>query len=145
MNGTLLDTNVVSELMRKSPHPVVIRWLDSSDISQFWIAAFTITELERGILLLNDLERATQLRTRVNKLIEQLFEDRVIVFDRRAAIQTARYQFDSTFHPNHHLADSIIAGSAISHGLRVATRNEKDFNDELIEIVNPWKFASYSS
>ena len=139
MTGALLDTNVVSELMRKNPNPRVLDWLDTREVAHLWIASITITEIERGILRLGETDRAVALQSHFGQLLDKLFQDRVIAFDRECAENTARYLVrSSNLHPTHHLADSIIAGCAITLSLEVATRNVSDFNSQLVRVVNPW-------
>jgi len=141
VSGYILDTNVVSELMRKTPDSNVLVWLDSVDTPNLWITTITITEINRGILLLNVPERVDELSRRFERLLYTLFRGRVLSLDEGCAYQTAEYLVRSEIrlNPRHHLADAIIAGSAIFHRLGVATRNVADFDSGLVKVVDPWK------
>lgn len=141
MRGVILDTNVISELMRRKPEPRVLAWLDTFAVSDLWMTSISITEIERGILRLKDRERGAVLRTQFARITGELFAQRVLSFDRQCAEATATYMAEAGLESKHHLADGIIAGTAIVHRLDVATRNTSDFNPQLVCVVDPWKFA----
>jgi predicted nucleic acid-binding protein len=105
------------------------------------MTSISITEIERGILRLKDRERGAVLRTQFARITGELFAQRVLSFDRQCAEATATYMAEAGLESKHHLADGIIAGTAIVHRLDVATRNTSDFNPQLVCVVDPWKFA----
>lgn len=139
----LLDTNVVSELMKPIPHSDVLAWGDAELESDLFICTITRAEIELGIALLPDGRRKREIATSAQLMFEQ-FSGRCLVFGEMAAIQYARLvaQRRRIGRPIQ-IEDAQIASIALAHGLRLATRNVKDF-DEIagLETVNPWLVES---
>jgi predicted nucleic acid-binding protein len=133
----LLDTNVVSELRRpRRTNPKVAAWVDSVPPGEMFLSGITILELETGVLLLGrrDLSQA--------RLIQQWIEDRVLTAfaDRILAVDTAVARRCAILHvpdPRPY-RDSLIAATALVHGLIVATRNRADFEPMAVSVLNPW-------
>jgi predicted nucleic acid-binding protein len=139
--GFLLDTNVLSELMRPAPHPQVLAWFAQQAASPMWTSAITQAELLCGVALLPDGARRAQLAT----LAEQLFSldfapGRVLPFDDQAAAHYAllRAQRQRAGLPIT-TEDAQIAAIALAAQLPLVTRNTKDFVQiEGLELINPW-------
>ena len=135
----ILDTNVVSELMRDSPQLEVIEWADDHLASELFITAITEAEIRAGIAFLPDGRRRRDLAAAAEHAFNVLFYERILAFNSEstrvyamiAASRRARGR------PISH-ADCQIAAIARSHGAQIATRNVNDFTDCGIEIVNPW-------
>lgn len=136
----MLDTNVVSELMRASPAPVVVEWLDRQPASEVWLTAMTAAELLAGIATLPDGVRKQQLASRVTTLLTEVFASRILPFDvsaaaAYAAVVAARRAAGTPIGT----ADAIIAATCLAVGTaRLATRNTADFTGIGLELVNPW-------
>lgn len=135
----LLDTNILSELMRPSPFPAVVEWLDAQPAEQLFISSVTQAEIELGLALLPDGKRKSEL-CKAAKEIFALFDDRNLPFDETAAheyalIVSARSKAGRPVS----VEDAQIAAIARSNKLRLVTRNSKDFEmiDGLI-VINPW-------
>ncbi len=134
----LLDTNVVSELRRpRRTNPNVAAWADSVPPGDMFLSSVTILELETGALLLARRD-GTQ-----GRLIQQWIEDRVLpaFADRILAVDTAVARRCASLHvpdPRPY-RDSLIAATALVHGLIVATRNRADFEPLAVPILNPWE------
>ena len=133
----LLDTNVVSELRR--PHrtsPNVAAWADTVPASDMFLPSITILELETGALL---LERRDD---RQGRLIQQWIEDRILpAFTERilAAAATVARRFAALHVPDPRpFRDSLIAATALVHGLTVVARNRADFEPTAVAVLNPW-------
>jgi predicted nucleic acid-binding protein len=134
----LLDTNVVSEFRR--PHrtdPKVAAWADGVPPGEMFLSSITVLELETGALLLARRD-ASQ-----GRLIRQWIEDRVLTAfsDRILAVDTAVARRCAGFHvpdPRPY-RDSLIAATALIHGLIVATRNRADFEAMAVPVLNPWE------
>ncbi len=135
----LLDTNVLSELMKPTPEASVVHWMDDQLVETLYISAITRAEIELGIALLPDGRRKQQIVDAAQQMFAQ-FSGRCLVFGETAAIQYG--QLVATRSRDGRpitVEDAQIAAIALAGGLRLATRNEKDFADipELV-VVNPW-------
>jgi predicted nucleic acid-binding protein len=134
----VLDTNVISEALSRSPSPAVMGWLSKQDPSSLRITAVTVTELAYGIALLPDGARRDALATSWQCLRES-WADRVLdigVGEAEAAgvLLAARQRIGQTIT----LADALIAGVCVARGSALATRNVRDFADTPVSLVNPW-------
>ena len=135
----LLDTNVVSELMRHKPEPAVLAWLDAQEASAVYISVITEAELHYGVAILPEGRRRDRLAAELDTMLAEELGRRVLPFDRAAArsyasIGAAR---KAAGMPIGH-ADCQIAAIARTRGARVATRNDGDFGHCGIEVINPW-------
>lgn len=135
----ILDTNVVSELMRPEPSPAVVDWLDDQDATDLHLSAVTLAELLYGIARLTDGHRKQTLAIHVEAMVAEDLDHRVVAFDEAAAphygdIVTRRERAGRPIS----VADAQIAATCRSHGALLATRNTNDFTDTSIDLVNPW-------
>lgn len=135
----VLDTNVVSEMMRDAPNPEVLAWLDGRPTRELFLTAVTEAEVRAGIALLPEGRRRRGLTEAAEHAFGSLFAGRVLPFDSNAArsyadIAAARRAAGRSLSQ----ADGQIAAIARSHGMAVATRNVRDFENMGIELFNPW-------
>ena len=138
----VLDTNVVSELMRHHPHADVLAWLDDWPTRELFVTAVTEAEVRTGIALLPEGRRRRAIAAAADRAFGGLFAGRVLPFDSPAArayaeIAAARRAAGRPVSQ----ADGQIAAIARSRGMAVATRNIGDFDDIGIEIIDPWAGA----
>jgi predicted nucleic acid-binding protein len=135
----ILDTNVVSALMRPNDNPVVLAWLDKQPAVSIWTTAITILEIRFGLMLLPGRRRSALEQSFADYVREDL-QGRVLVFDTAAADAAASLaaayrkrgrQID--------FRDIQIAGIALARKASVATRNVKHFDDPTITVVDPWR------
>jgi toxin FitB len=136
----LLDTNVLSELMRPAPDPHVVRWLDSRPAGEVWICAVTIAEIRLGISRLSDGKRKALLFDLAEKMFKEDFPDRCLPFDCEAALEYAVI-VDRRNKQGRPIGveDAQIAAIAKTAELALTTRNIKDFSDiEGLRLINPW-------
>lgn len=136
----LLDTNVLSELMRQSPEPKVLQWLDSRPESEVWISAVTVAEIRLRIALLPEGKRKKLLASLAEAMFQDEFSDCCLPFDFSAAAEYASIVASRT-RRGHSISveDAQIAAIARTGGLTLATRNTKDFlGIEALLLVNPW-------
>ena len=136
----LLDTNVLSELMRPTPDPHVVRWLDARPAGEVWISAVTIAEIRLGILRLPAGQRKALLLDLAEQIFKEDFHDRCLPFDCEAAFEYAVIvdQRNRQGHPIS-VEDAQIAAIARTAELALTTRNTKDFSDiEGLTLLNPW-------
>ena len=137
MRGFLLDTNVVSEMMKSRPSPQVIAFL--AQPAELWLASLVVHELEFGLQLTTPGRRRERLRADISSLLTR-YSDRIIPIDRASAEWAARFRAEvvRSGRPTD-IVDILIAGTAKAHDLAVATRNVRDFEGLYVDLVNPWE------
>ena len=137
----LLDTNVVSEMMRPDPEPRVAEFLDAIDREGMGLSSVTIWEILNGIGQLDHGRRRLDITERFQGMLDDVFEERVFDWTTADAqscaliMETKRRRggpLDS------HLPDAMIAGTAARHGLTIVTSNEREFRNTGAKAVNPW-------
>ena len=135
----LIDTNVVSELMRSMPAPAVLDWFGRQEAAGLHLSAVGEAELRRGAVILPAGGRRDGLIAEINALVWDDFGHRVLPFDSAAAQDFAAIIADRRAAGRAiSLPDCQIAAIARSRGAAVATRNWKDFEGCGIKIVDPW-------
>lgn len=135
----VLDTNVVSEMLKETAHPGVFAWLDAQPPESVFTTAITQAEIKYGIAIMPDGKRKSLLLTAATLLFEEDFEGRVLPFDSTAADAYAAIaaQRRAAGQPIGE-ADAQIAAITQSRGGQVATRNVGDFANCGIDVINPW-------
>ena len=135
----LIDTNVVSELMRPTPARAVLDWFGAQDPSALHLSAVSEAELRRGVAVLPEGRRRDTLRAAVDAMVAEDFAGRVLSFDSAAAVAFAAIfaQRQAAGRPIS-FPDCQIAATARAHGGEVATRNVADFEGCEVTVVNPW-------
>ena len=135
----LLDTNVISELMRAEPAQMVMDWFGQHDASYLFISAVTEAELRTGVAILPDGQRRDRLQLAIDAMIDQDFQGRVLPFDSLAAKAYAEIaaQRRASGRPIAE-ADCQIAAIARATDAPIATRNVKDFDGCGVRVINPW-------
>jgi toxin FitB len=133
----LLDTNVISETRKlHRAHPSIRRWEQSVDARDTYLSVVTIFETEMGILQFEgkDKRQAQILRSWLHTRILPAFADRILPMDASIALVSARFHVPDPCS----LRDSLIAATALVHGMTVVTRNVGDFVPTGVPILNPW-------
>ncbi|PHR62206.1 MAG: VapC toxin family PIN domain ribonuclease [Robiginitomaculum sp.] len=139
----ILDTNVISELMRSTPDRHVLAWFASQKPSNLAITAIAIAEIQRGILRLPVGKRRANLSASFLEFVEEAFHGRILAFDASAAYiygEIASEREKSGF--NTDSVDLMISAIVKNHKASIATRNTKDFKDCGIKLINPWEDRS---
>ena len=140
----LLDTNVLSEMMRPNPEPRVAGFLDRIAGEGIGLAAITVWEILNGIGHLDPGQRREDLAERFQGILDDFFEDRILDWTAADARACARIMEEKRRRGeplDSHLPDAMLAGTAISNGLAIVTRNEREFRNTGAEVVNPWAEA----
>ncbi|ALM53363.1 type II toxin-antitoxin system VapC family toxin [Halomonas huangheensis] len=138
----VLDTNVLSELMRPAPNARVVEWLDDQDVLAVTISAITVAEILYGIERLTSGRRKRDFAAMAAAMFEEDFAGRILPFGSEAAVYYAEQVAASESTGRQvHMADAQIAAICIQHGAVLATRNIKDFETLSIETVNPWELG----
>jgi predicted nucleic acid-binding protein len=137
--GFLLDTNVVSELVRTIPHARVLAWIRRQRPTELFLAAVTLGEIVRGVVRLPTGSRRSRLEAWATESLPRQFAGRILAFDQQAAVIWGELMgtADRTGRPRA-AADPQIAATAIRHDLIVVTRNTGDFEDLTAALENPW-------
>ncbi len=138
----LLDTNVVSEMMRPHPEPRVARFLDGIANEGLHLSAITVWEILNGIGRLDREHRREDLTGRFRGLVNAVFAGRILDWSAADAAQCARIMEERRRRGeplDRQLPDAMVAGTAASHGLTIVTRNDRDFRNTGVATVNPWK------
>ncbi|MDE0088040.1 MAG: type II toxin-antitoxin system VapC family toxin [Candidatus Poribacteria bacterium] len=137
MNGFLLDTNVVSELTKNVPNSQVIAFLAAQN--DLWLSIIVLHELDFGLNLLPLGRRRDRISAALAAFVTE-YEDRILPVDRPEAEQAASLRAQARRSGRVlHLGDALIAGTAKTHNLAVATRNVADFDGLDVDVTNPWE------
>ena len=136
---TILDTNVLSALMRTPLDPPVVSWLDRQPAESIWITTITLFEARFGLALLPQGRRRRALEEAFAQLLESDLENRVLDFDAAAATSAASLAAErqKAGHPAE-MRDTQIAGITLARHATLATRNIRHFADLKVPVVNPW-------
>jgi len=135
----VLDTNVLSALMRHPADQKVIDWLDKQPRTSIWTTAITILEIRFGLQILPIGKRRTTLMQAFERLLEKI-ENRVAPFDTVAAQEAGDLM--SMHHKERRpgeLRDAMIAGIVLASHATLATRNTPHFKDLSVPVINPWE------
>jgi predicted nucleic acid-binding protein len=134
----LVDTCVISEMQRPTPSLAVLRWLRAVPDKDLRLSVLTLGELRKGAELLDPGARRTGLERWLDGLVER-FSDRILPIDQeiamRWAVITASGRRAGRARP---MIDTLLAATAVRHGLILATRNVADFEGTGAQILNPW-------
>jgi toxin FitB len=135
----VIDTNVLSALMREVPERPVIEWLDRQAAESIWITSITLFEARLGLALLPKGRRRKALESAFDKLLVEDLEGRVLDFDQPAAeaaaqLAAGRQRAGHTID----MRDTQIAGIVIARRAEFATRNIRHFSDLNVAVINPW-------
>jgi len=139
----ILDTNVLSAIMRSEPDASVARWLDEQPTESIWITSITLFEARLGIALLPRGKRQRTLESAFDQLLEVDLENRVLDFDGPAAAEAATLAAarQRAGRPVD-FRDTVIAGIAIARRAAIATRNVKHFHGLKVPVIDPWEGGS---
>ena len=138
----LLDSNVVSELIKGARHPAVANWVAKLPLEDLFFSAMGEAELLYGVAILPKGRRRKTLLANITGMLRDAFGDRILPFDRAAAYEYAdiaavRRAIGRPVAP----FDCQIAAIARSRGMAVATRNVRHFDDIGLDIIDPWTAA----
>ena len=132
----LIDTNVLSELVRKRPTASVLRWFDETPEDALHVSVLTLGEIRQGVERLPASQRKEKLRLWLEQALPARFQDRVLpvtvgVADRWGRLVAEAGRSVPAF-------DSLLAATALHHELRFVTRNVSDFSFPGLDVINPW-------
>jgi len=140
VSGYLLDTNVPSEFSRDRPEPRVVQWLKAQPVTTLFLSAVTIGEIRKGLVVLPQSRRRSDLETWFHTDLLVWFRNRILPVTHAVAdkwgVLDGQCQLRGT---PLNTADGMIAATAIEHGLTLVTRNVKDFAGLSVDLFNPWE------
>jgi predicted nucleic acid-binding protein len=136
----VLDTNVISALMRREPEEPVVRWLDGQPAASVWITAITVMEIRFGLLSMPHGRRRDALLKSFELMLKNMIEARIASFDADAGIHAAELmsQRKRAGRPAE-VRDTMIAGIVLANRATLATRNTQHFHDLPLTVINPWR------
>jgi len=136
----LLDTCVISEIIKPKPNKNVVSWLTNQDESELFLSVLTFGEIEKGIEKAPDKVRKKKLQLWVEEDLKQRFEGKIIPIDLEVSTQWGIIQgiAEKEGKPMPAL-DGLIAVSGLVNNCIVVTRNTSDMEQSKVELFNPWK------
>lgn len=135
----LLDTCLVSELVKREPNQKVVDWLDERDEQNLFLSVLTMGELQKGISKLPDSNRKETLQRWIEHDLTDRFAGRILSVNLGTVLAWGRLQGEAEQKGvTLPVMDSLIAATATAHGLTVITRNIKDLERCSAKVYNPW-------
>lgn len=135
----LLDTSVISELVKPAPDSHVIEWMKRVEETSLFLSVLTIGELEKGIAKLPVSSRRAKLETWVRSDLADRFRERLLAIDGTIAATWGKLAGEAeTRGEPLPVIDGLIAATGLAHDLTIATRNVEDFNRWGARCFNPW-------
>lgn len=136
----LLDTCLISELVKKEPNPGVVNWLDEQDEQTLFLSVLNLGELQKGISKLVDGTKKDELQAWIGLDLVERFTGRILDIDLETALCWGRFQGEAERAGEKlPVMDSLIAATAAAHGLIVVTRNVRDMERCGVRVCNPWE------
>ena len=135
----LLDTCLLSETRRKVPNQGVVNWLESVDEDRLFISVVTLTEIQKGIVKLDEGPRRQSFQTWLDKDLSARFKGRILGLSQEVALEWG-VLLGSNERKGEKLPliDSLLASTAIQYNLTLVTRNTSDFGRMPVRLINPW-------
>ena len=139
MSGFLLDTNIVSELVKRKPEPRVAAWIDSMDENLLHLSVLTFGEIRKGIASLRDTSRRVALEAWLDGDLTLRFADRILPITRTVADRWGRLAADAVAaRAPLPVIDGLLAATALDQSLTLVTRNTKDVGVTGVPLFDPW-------
>jgi len=135
----LLDTNVISALMRPTPDFAVLQWLDRQPAASIWTTTVTLLEIRYGLQSMPPGKKRDRMTVEFERKLAEDLQNRIAVFDLVAAEHAAELMAYRKRNGNQvEIRDCMIAGIALATRATIATRNVSHFSDLSTPVVNPW-------
>jgi predicted nucleic acid-binding protein len=139
VSGFLLDTNIVSELIKPKPEPRVTAWIDSTDETLLYLSVLTLGEIRKGIGLLRDAPRRVVLEAWLDSDLTLRFAERILPIDRAVADRWGRLTAEAAVAKSPlPVIDGLLAATALDQNLTLVTRNTKHIAVTGVPVFNPW-------
>ena len=136
----MLDTNVISELLKPKPEPKIVNWIEATDEDLMFLSVLTIGEIREGINLHPDSGRRAKLEGWLASDVRARFEDRILRVDDAVAERWGLLAAKAKIQKNYILpvVDGLLAATAQHHNLILVTRNVDDVAPTGVQLFNPW-------
>ena len=135
----ILDTNVISEIMKPNPDPTLLGWLEAQDPSQLATTTVCVAEITYGLARLEPGQRRSRLEASFSQLLDRGLAGRIFSFDLSAAAQYGPLVANRQRHGRPIEGfDGLICAIALANQAEIATRNSTDFTNSGVTILNPW-------
>jgi predicted nucleic acid-binding protein len=138
VSGFLLDTNIISELVKAKPEPRVADWIENIDESLLYLSVLTLGEIRKGITSLRDGARRVSLEAWLDRDLVLRFSDRIISIDLDVADRWGRIAGNAKKKPLP-VIDGLLAATALHYDLTLVTRNIADIAGSGFAVFNPWE------
>jgi predicted nucleic acid-binding protein len=138
VSGFLLDTNVISELVRRKTEPKVRAWVQATDENLLYLSVLTFGEIRKGIAALPDASRRVALEAWVDSDLSLRFANRILSIDQAVADRWGRLAAQAGGKSPLPVIDGLLAATALHHNLTLVTRNTKDVMATGVPLFNPW-------
>ena len=136
----VLDTNVISALMRKEPEKAIEKWLNAQPAASIWITSITIMEIRFGLQTMPRGRRQAALSNDFQIMLKNMIEGRVAPFDAAAGVHAAELMAHRKKEGRPmEIRDTMIAGIVLANRAMLATRNTPHFEDSQLSVINPWE------
>jgi predicted nucleic acid-binding protein len=143
VSGFLLDTNVISELVKAKPNPKVTAWIEATDETVLYLSVLTLGEIRKGIASLPGASRRIALEAWLDSDLVMRFADRIIAIDRDVAGRWGHLAAKAAaMNAALPVIDGLLAATALHHNLTLVTRNTDDVAVTGVPLFNPW-FAEH--
>jgi toxin FitB len=139
VSAFLLDTNVISELIKPRPEPKVTMWIDDTEEELLFLSVLTFGEIRKGVVLLPRSARRTSLEAWLSKELPLRFANRILGVDGEVADQWGHLSGLASAKGAHlGVIDGLLAATAIQHNLTFVTRDTRDVGATGVTLFNPW-------
>jgi len=139
VSGFLLDTNVISELVKPKPDPKVTKWIDATDEGLLCLSVLTLGEIRKGIASLPNASRRVALEAWLDHDLVLRFADRILAIDQAVADRWGWIAAQAIAAKSPlPVIDGLLAATALQHNLTLVTRNTKDVVLTGVAVFNPW-------
>lgn len=140
MSGFLLDTNCISELVRRRPEPRVLEWMEATDETMLYLSVLTVGEIRKGLAGLSQGKRRTHLETWLEVELRARFAGRIVPIDAAIADRWGLIAAEAKRKGKAlSVIDGLLAATALHRNLTVVSRNTGDFTHAQVEVLNPWE------
>ena len=135
----LLDTSVISELIKNKAQRSVLDWVEGCDEQSLFLSVLTLGELQKGVAKLPPSKKKEFLQSWISSDLIQRFRGRILSVDEEVALVWGRIQGEAERRGRPMPAiDGLIAATALAHQLTVVTRNSSDMEQSRVSVFNPW-------
>jgi len=139
VNGFLLDTNCISEVVSAKPNPRVLEWLDAADESNLFLSVLTLGEIRKGIVGLSPGRRRTQLENWLARELPARFAERILAIDSAVADRWGTLAGEAKRRGKPLASiDALLAATTLEFDLTLVTRNTQDFAATRVPVLNLW-------